>query len=342
MDFSLSNAGGTKRILNYLSYLFSAVVSAFFYCKRPDIIIATSPQFFCGWAGVLASWLKWTPFVLEIRDIWPESIVTVGAMKKGLAVRALETLEKWMYKSARHIVAVGNGYRDNICSKVRVSDRISVITNGVDSSKFIPADKDLEYLAKHGIGNQFVCAYVGTIGMAHGLEIVVHAAKSLRQAGRTDVVFWLVGDGARRKELEQMVDADNLAPWVRFSGLLPKAEMPKVLASCDCLLVHLKKSELFETVIPSKIFEAMAMCRPIIMGVKGEAAEIVRASQSGLEITPENSDELIETIERLCDDRDFRAQLGSRGRSFVVNHYSRDHFAIQFLKVLEDCVGVQR
>ena len=106
------NSGNGKRILNYVSYMISSVLCFLFFCRRPNLIIATSPQFFNGWAGTIASWLKWCPFILEIRDIWPESIVTVGALKKtSLLVRFLEVMENWMYRSANHIVTVGNGYR---------------------------------------------------------------------------------------------------------------------------------------------------------------------------------------------------------------------------------------
>ena len=143
-----ANAGGLKRILNFVSYMISAVFAFTFFCRRPKLIIATSPQFFCGWAGVLASWIKWRPMLLEIRDIWPESIVTVGAMKKGLIVRCLEILEKWMYRGARHIVAVGNGYRDKILEKVDLPNKISVITNGVDADKYVPTENRKHFSKK--------------------------------------------------------------------------------------------------------------------------------------------------------------------------------------------------
>lgn len=335
------NAGGLKRILNFVSYLFSAVLTCLFFCRRPDVIIATSPQFFCGWAGVLASWLKWSPFVLEIRDIWPESIVTVGAMRKGIATRILEVLEKWMYRSANFIVAVGNGYRDNILSKVDVADRISVITNGVDLELFRPQEPKPEFLDRYQLQGKFVCSYVGTIGMAHGLEIVVEAARLLQQKGRTDIVFCIVGDGATRQRLERQIHEAGVDAQVRLTGRLPKADMPQVLASSHCLLVHLKKSELFQTVIPSKIFEAMAMQRPLIMGVQGEAAEIVRQAGCGIEVESDDHVALAEAVLKLCDDVEYYRSLCRNGRQFAQEHYSRDELADQYLMILQR-VGRQR
>jgi glycosyltransferase involved in cell wall biosynthesis len=332
------NAGFVKRILNYLTYMVSAVWTALFL-SRPDVVIATSPQFFCGWAGVLTKYLRRRPLVLEIRDIWPESITAVGAMRKGLATRCLEWLEKRMYRSADWIVAVGNGYRDNVVSKAPVADRISVIYNGVDGRLFQPAGRDTGFLERYGLQDRFVCAYVGTIGMAHGLEVVLDAAERLRAAGRRDIGFLLVGDGARRQGLEEECAARGLQEWVRFTGRLDKAEMPQVLASSDCLLVHLRPCDLFETVIPSKIFEAMAMQRPILMGVRGESAEIVRAAGSGLEMQPGDADSLVSGLTRLTADRALYQQLCDAGRAFVLNQFSRDAFARRYLELLERVSG---
>ena len=152
-------------------------------------------------------------------------------------------------------MAVGNGYRDNILGKVNIPDRVSVVTNGVDLKLFQPQEKDREFLQSIGWEGKFVCSYVGTIGMAHGLNVVVEAA-AFEASGQTDIGFCIVGDGATRQELEQQVSAAGVQDLVVLTGRLLKSEMPKVLASSDCLLIHLRKTDLFETVIPSKIFEA--------------------------------------------------------------------------------------
>ncbi|MCA9242118.1 MAG: glycosyltransferase family 4 protein [Planctomycetales bacterium] len=328
------NAGTIRRILNYLSYLFSSVLATLFL-RRPEVVIATSPQFFCGWAGTLASWLKWRPFVLEIRDIWPESILTVGAMNKGRLISLLEVLEKWMYRSATHIVAVGDGYRDNIRHKVDMADRISVIPNGVDLEVFHPRPRSAEFREAWGLGDRFVCSYVGTIGMAHGLEVVVRTANRFRAAGRNDVVFLLVGDGADRGALEQQVDAEGLQEYVRFTGRLPRDQMPVVLANSDASLVHLRAMELFATVIPSKIFETMAMGCPIIMGVKGLALDIVREARAGVALEPEDDNGLCSILERMISEPDWLATFAEEGRRYVAQHYNRDELASQYLELLE-------
>lgn len=329
-----ANAGTFWRIVNYLSYMFSAIVAALFFVRRPDVVVATSPQFFCGWAGVWTSWLRRLPFVLEIRDIWPESIEAVGALEKGRLLRYLEWLERRMYKAADHIVTVGNGYRDRIAEKSNRPERITVVTNGVDLERFVEGTGTPGFRDRWGLGDRFVCSYVGTIGMAHGLEVVIEAAESLQAAGRDDVRFLLVGDGARREWLEAEAARRGVAEMVVFTGRMPKEAMPDVLANSDACLIHLRACELFGSVIPSKVFETMAMQRPIIMGVTGEAREIVMRAGAGLPMEPESASSLVSCIERLRDDPCLATDLGRSAREFVAAHYSRDVLARRCLDVL--------
>ncbi len=328
------NAGTVRRIVNYLSFMVSAVLAGL-WVERPDVIVATSPQFFCGWAGVILSRLRRRPFVLEIRDIWPESIETVGAIRFRPILRFLQFLERVMYRAADHIVAVGEGYRQKILEKVNIPERISVITNGVDLERFQPQPPDEELRRKWNGDGKFVCAYVGTIGMAHGLEVVLDADERLRNQGRNDVVFWLVGEGARKKELEREAQRRGLDGRVVFTGRLPKEDMPRVLASSDACLVHLRNTELFETVIPSKIFEMMAMGKPIIMGVRGEALRIVEESGAGVAMEPESAESLMAAIEVIQKSGQFGASSNLRVRQYLKDHFSRDALAAKMLGVIE-------
>jgi len=327
------NAGTVRRIINYLSYMLSSVLAGL-WVESPDIIVATSPQFFCGWAGVILSRLRRRPFVLEIRDIWPESIETVGAIRFRPILRFLQFLERVMYRSADHIVAVGEGYRRKILEKVNIPERISVVMNGVDLERFRPQPADEELRRQWNGDGKFVCAYVGTIGMAHGLDVVLEAAEKLRASGRDDVVFWLVGEGARKEELELEARRRGLEGRVVFTGRLPKEEMPRVIASADACLVHLRKTELFETVIPSKIFEMMAMGKPIIMGVRGEALRIVEEAGAGVAMEPESAESLLACIEKLRSGNLFPADYPQRVREYLRRNYSRDALAEKMLNVI--------
>lgn len=324
------NKGFLRRTLNYTSYMLSAVFYSLFI-RKVDVAVSTSPQFFCGWAGVLYKWIKRKPFVLEIRDIWPESILTVGAMKKTVLIRFLERMEKKMYQTADRIVAVGEGYKKKITEKGIQSEKISVVMNGVSLDDFNPKPPVREVLERYAGTDKFVCAYIGTVGMAHGLEVVIKAAETLKNKNVTDTVFWIIGDGACREALQQEAGEKGLDNII-FTGRLPKEKMPDMIASCSACLVHLKGTELFGTVIPSKIFEFMAMNMPIIMGVGGEAQEIVLKADAGEAMTPDDPDSLMECIQKIKD-----ARAGNyNGRVFVGEHFSRDTFASRMLDVLID------
>ncbi len=326
--------GKIDLILNYVSYLISSLIAATFFVRRPDVYVATTPQFFCGIAGVLASWIKWRPLVLEVRDIWPESIVEVGAIKRGALIRILERMERWMYRGARHIVAVGPGYRDNILGKVDVKDRISIVTNGVVPNKFSPRPRPQDFAERYELNERFVCSYIGTVGMAHGLNVIVRTAKRLKDANEDRVVFLIVGGGSNLCDLRATVQEEGLEHWIKLTGRLDKSEMPDALAVSDVCLVHLSKVDLFQHVIPSKIFEAMSMERPIVMGVFGTARQIVMSAHCGVEMEPENDSELFDILIQMISDPSEVADLGRNGRKVVLDHFDRDDLANDMLEVL--------
>jgi hypothetical protein len=331
------NKGTVRRVLNYVSYMLSAITAAMFV-RKPDVLIATSPQFFCGIAGMVAQAVRRVPFVLEVRDIWPESIATVGAMRKGLALRVLEWLERRMYASADHVVTVGDGYRQQLGERGVPDEKMSVVTNGVDNDLFAPRDPDPAFRAQYKLDGRFACAYVGTIGMASGLDVALRAGRLLKDKGRDDIALLLVGDGAERQRLQAEADQADLDNVI-FTGRLDKSQMPTCLASVDACLVHLKRKDLFKYVLPSKIFEAAAMRRPIILGVEGFAADLVQQAGAGLCIEPENAEHLVAAIERLADDRALAARLGESGRQYVTKHFNRDALSRDYLAVLHRVVA---
>ena len=327
------NKGTARRIANYVSYMLSATLAALFL-PRPDLCIATSPQFFCGWAGTLYSTLRRVPFILEIRDIWPDSIETVGAMSHPRVLRFVAWLAKRMYDSADHIVTVGDGYRGELIRVGVAADRVSVVSNGADLERFVPRPPDSALLARYGLGGRFVLATVGTLGMGSGLDVMVRAARLLKDAGREDIGLLLVGDGAVRTELEQAARAQGLDNIV-FAGRQPKERIPDFIASSSACLAHLRKAELFKTVLPSKIFEAAAMERPIVLGVEGQAAALVERADAGICIEPENERQLVEAIERLAADPDLCRRFGASGRDYVRKHFDRDVLACDYLGILQ-------
>lgn len=337
-----ANKGTLLRTINYLSFMFSSTIASLFQ-KRPGVIIATSPQFFCGWGGVFCSWLKRAPFVLEIRDIWPASIVAVGAAgmasgKRRWLLRSLEWLERRLYRRAKHIVTVGECYRKELLDRDVPNEKISVITNGVDVQRFKPSPPDQAIRDRHGLeADHLVVSYIGTVGMASGLKIVLRAANICQERGDERIRFMVVGDGAVRESLEQQAEAEGLSNVI-FTGRRPKEEMASYLSATDICLIHLIKRDLFKAVLPSKIFEATAMKRPIVLGVEGYAAELITESNAGLCIEPDNEHALLDALDQLADDSALREQYGQNGFDYFVPRFGMDELATRFASIL-DCIS---
>jgi glycosyltransferase involved in cell wall biosynthesis len=281
-----------------------------------------------------------TPFVFEVRDLWPESIVAVGALPANHPViRALSVAEMHLYRAARAIVVVTDAFRTRLVERGVRADKIHVIKNGVDLARFRPAPRKTPLRDKLGWGDRFVAAYVGTHGMAHGLDAVLDTAKMMRS--RDDMRFLFVGEGAERKRLEERAAREGLSN-VRFLGVVPRDAMNEVYATADVCVVPLRKTELFTTVIPSKIFEIAAMERPMVISVEGEARSIVEQSGGGVFSPPEDSRALANALAELARDPDRRRVMGSRARDFVHEHFDRDALAERYLEVLEKVVDIAR
>jgi glycosyltransferase involved in cell wall biosynthesis len=303
---------------------------------KADVVITTSPQFFNGLAGYFVGRLKRIPWVLEIRDLWPESILTVGAVRNRIVIRLLSWLEMFAYRKADHIVPNTDAFRRYMIEKGVPAEKITVVKNGADLERYVPAARDPALARELGLEGKFVAAYFGTHGMAHHLETVLEAAERLRD--EPGILFLLVGDGAQRARLVEQKDAMGLTNIIML-GQQPKERMPALWASADVSLVLLKRSDLFKTVIPSKIFEAMAMERPLILGVEGEAKALVEEAGAGVCIQPESDAELADAVLALARDPERTGALGQRGRRFVTEFYSRAVMAKRFEATLAGVVA---
>lgn len=329
------NDGFTKRILDYLSFMVAAFLAALFV-RRVDVIIGTSPQFFTACAAYATSIVKRRPWIFELRDIWPESIRTVGAMKGERLLNLLEKLELFLYGKAAAIVVVTNAFKRNLIGRGIDRAKIYVVTNGVDTSRFTRIPKDEELLADLNLNDAFVAGYIGTHGMAHGLDTLIDAAHILANSELSARIrILMLGDGAHRQRLEDRAKAEGLNN-IRFINSVPKHDVTRYWSLLDVSIIHLKKSELFTSVIPSKMFECMGMAIPILHGVEGESAEIVLEYDIGLTFEPENHTQLVERLITLHDDWDLRARLVNNGPIAALN-YDRRFLAEKMLSIIEDC-----
>lgn len=329
-SYITANEGFIKRILDYVSFMLSAVLAAL-WVRKPDLVIGTSPQFFTACAAYVVGLLKGIPFVFELRDIWPESIKAVGAMKDSLIIDLLEKIELFLYRKARLIVSVTHSFKEILIHRGVAGEKIEVITNGVDVSRFFQAEKDADLVRELGLEGQFVAGYVGTHGMAHHLETLLEAA-ALAQANGDNIKFVLLGNGARKAQLVKLADEMALRNVI-FIDSVPKAEVPRYWSLLDVSIIHLKKMELFTSVIPSKLFECMAMGIPVLHGVAGESADIVRQNAAGLVFEPEDADALYHYLLKLKSDQPLYATLKANGLA-AAQKYDRSHLAHEFLGLL--------
>jgi len=329
-----------ERILNYSSFCFSAACTGIF-TERPDVVIASSPQLLVGLSGWWVARRKGSRFVLEVRDLWPESLKAVGVgSEKSLVYRALARIAGFLYRKADQIVVVTSAFKDHLVQHWRVApEKISVVENGVEAELFSPRTESnlrTELCAE----GKFVVSYVGTMGNAHGLQTVIEAAERL-QSVAPQVLFLLVGEGAEKQQLVSMARSRGLTN-LRFVDQQPRERIPAYICASDACLVLLKKSEIFKTVIPSKMLEFMACARPVILGVQGQAQQILENAQAGICIEPENSSALAQAVLRLADNEQLRETLGRNGRRHVLQNFSRRQSATAYIEVLSSLLGEEK
>jgi glycosyltransferase involved in cell wall biosynthesis len=330
-----ANEGFAKRILDYISFGIMGGIAGLFQ-KRPDVIVSTSPQFFCACGAWVLSVVRWKPWVFELRDIWPASITAVGAMEKSAVIRLLEKLELFLYRRADRIVSVTNSFKNELVERGIDGGKIDVVVNGVDLSTYRPAPgKDAGLATQYGLDGKFVVAYIGTHGLAHALDKVLDAARLLED--EEDICFLFAGGGAARAELEQSVTSRGLSNLVLIPRQ-PKDMMPALWSLCDISLISLRDTPLFEQVIPSKIFESMGMGLPMIISCpEGEATGIIRQTRSGLVVPPEQPEQLAAAVHELYEDRE-RCKTLANNSAAAAAAYDRTAMASKMLGSLQQAL----
>jgi glycosyltransferase involved in cell wall biosynthesis len=336
-SYITANEGFVKRTLDYLSFMLSAILASMFV-RRVDLVVGTSPQFFTVCAAYAVSRLKRVPYVFELRDIWPESIKAVGMMQESVAFRLLERIEMFLYRKAALIVSVTHSFKHILESRGVDGAKITVVTNGVDMSRFKPMRKDATLVRELGLEGKFVAGYVGTHGLAHRLETLLDAADRVRrQPGGELFHFILLGDGACKQALQEEAIRRGLNN-VTFIDSVPKEQVARYWSLLDAAIIHLRKTALFKSVIPSKLFECMGMGVPVLHGVEGESADIVREEGVGRVFEPENAEQLVTNLRLL--QQDSAAYDGYRSRCLdAAKKYDRSALAMKMLMAMTSIGG---
>jgi colanic acid biosynthesis glycosyl transferase WcaI len=340
------NRKAYKRMLNYGSFCLSAAGTGLLL-SRPDVVIATSPQLLVGLSGWWLACCKRVPFVFEVRDLWPESLAAVGmGNENSLLHRALAKLAGFLYRHSDRIVVVTPAFEDYLVKHWRVPrEKISVVENGVETQLFAPQPA-AALRRELGVEGKFVVSYIGTMGMAHGLETIIAAAAQLQDQDRDkdkdtnpEIIFLLLGEGADKDRIVALSRERGLNN-LRFVEQQPREKIPAYINASDACLVLLRKTDLFKTVIPTKMLEFMSCARPVILGVDGQARTILEEARGGLVIEPENSDALVNAIRHLAATPDETRDLGHNGREYIVRKFSRDYTAEKYIRVLEQLLNL--
>lgn len=331
-----ANKGLIKRTIDFISFMLSSLFFGLF-ARKVDVVIGTSPQFFTVISAWALSKFKRVPFVFELRDIWPASITAVGAMKGSWIIRALEKLELFLYRQADLIISVTHSFKQELQNRGVSANKIKVVLNGVDLSKYKPLpEKDKSFSEEFQLQGKFVAGYVGTHGLAHALHSIIEAAELLKV--EDDIIILFAGGGADRARLEKLIETRNLTNVVMIPRQ-PKENMPKIWSLCDVSLVSLKDTPLFSKVIPSKIFESMAMSLPIIISVpEGESTQIIITQKAGLVIPPENPNSLFKAILKIKKDKNLHSYLADNSQ-LAASKFNRKTLAIEMLSYIKKLVN---
>ena len=333
----LPNRKSHERMRNYASFCVSAALRGLIL-PRPDVVIASSPQLLVGLSGWWLAFSRQIPFVFEVRDLWPESLSAVGVSNEdSLLHHTLARIAGFLYERADRIVVVSPAFQDRLVADWRVpAEKIAIVENGVETDLFSPGAAGAEGLRKQlGLENKFVASYVGTMGNAHALETLLDAAARLQKTSR--IAFLLVGEGAEKERIRTQARTRALTN-IQFLDQQPRQEIPAYIAASDACLVLLKKTDVFKTVIPTKMLEFMSCARPVILGVDGQARQIVEEAGAGLVIEPENATALARAISSLDSNPQLATTLGQKGREYIVKRFCRARTAEKYMEVLQGVV----
>jgi glycosyltransferase involved in cell wall biosynthesis len=330
-----------SRMAFYLSYMANAALVGALKARGPfDVVYATSPPLFVGAAGLALHGLKRAPFVFEVRDLWPESAVALGELRSPRAIAWAGKLEELCYNRASRIVVVTEGIRQRLLARGQAAEKLVLIPNGANTELFQPQPAlGAEFRQQHGLrSDDFVVAYAGIHGIAQGLETVLRAAQMLRD--QDNIRFVMVGEGPVKPELQQL-RADLSLDNVLMLPEQPRTSMPAVLSAADVALVPLRKVELFEHAVPSKLFDAWACGCPVLLSIDGEARRVLEAANGGLFVPPEDPTALARAINELALLPDRGRSLGADGRRFTEERYSRQAQARQLEQLLSSVIGIR-
>ena len=323
----------SKRLLNYFSFVFTSVWAMLFKLKKYDYVFCESPPLFLGISALLVKWFRGSKLIFNVSDLWPESAEKLGLVSNKLFLSVSYKLEALLYKQS----VLVTGQTQGICHSIKTrfpNKDVYWLPNGVDVSYYNPDEIKSNWRAENNIAvNDFVIVYAGIIGLAQGLEVLLHAAEKIKNS-HASVKIILVGSGPEKEKLETLKKQLNLDN-VLFFDAQAKTVMPQIVSACNAAVIPLKKLDLFKGAIPSKIFENLAMKKPVLLGVEGEAKTLfIDEGKCGLFFEPENANDLAEKIIDLQSSPIHCETFGNNARLYVTANFERNTLAEKFYKKL--------
>jgi glycosyltransferase involved in cell wall biosynthesis len=323
------------RVVSFISFMLTSMWAGL-RAGPVDLIMGTSPPIFQAVSAWLVALLHRRPFLLEIRDLWPEFAIDMEVLTSRPLIALSRWLERFLYARATHILVNSPAYRDYLLERGVPAAKISLIPNGVDADMFDPGARGEAVRQEWQLDGQFVVTYAGALGLANDIPTILKAADRLRE--QPDIRFLLVGDGKERANMQALACQLDL-PNVTFTGSLPKAHMPGLLAASDACLATLRNIPMFCTTYPNKVFDYMAAGRPTILAIDGVIRQVIEAAEGGIFVPPGDDAALAEAVRTLSQD-DRRAQaMGQSARAYVVEHFNRRQQATQFVELVQQLVS---
>lgn len=305
--------------------------------ERPDVVFATSTPLTIGLPAMLARKYHRVPMIFEVRDLWPEAPIQLGALRNPLAIRAARILERAIYRRSDHIIALSPGMRLGVINAGVAPERVAMIPNACDLELFSPERDGSSFRRRLATAGKFVCIYFGAMGEANGLWYVISAAKRLHDRQEERIVFVLCGSGRDRHDLETYCQEHQMRNVV-FVDPLPKSEIPDLVASADVGLTIFKNVPILHTCSPNKMFDTLAAGRTVIVNTSGWLKELVERNQCGVATDPDDPEDLADNILALSQHPHLVQRYGRNARYVAERQFDRRTLSGQLLAILEQLV----
>jgi glycosyltransferase involved in cell wall biosynthesis len=315
--------------------MFSSVWTAL-QVRDMDLVMGTTPPIFQAVSAWLVAWMRHKPFLLEVRDLWPEFGVSMGVLKNPMVIALARWLEKFLYARATHILVNSPAYRTYMLEKGVPESKVTYIAYGTDVDMFNPGVDGSSIRHELGLQDAFVVLYAGALGQANDIDTVLRAAARLNAEDKIN--FVLFGDGKDRARLQSEAERMKLSNVI-FAGARPKKEMPCVVASADVCLAILQDIPMFRTTYPNKVFDYMAAGRATVLAIDGVSRLLIESSDGGVFVQPGNDELLAKTVLALSKNPERVRQMGLNAREYIVKHLDRRDRLKETLDLLTSLVG---